>query len=372
MHVRRLGRELPRLITDLSNLEINEARDVARRLMYEPQSFADGFGGVSDLMDTPVAKEVYLGRISPELEAKLRFLFTRVSPPRSLKNSIASFSGILAHLFYYNQVHTRHAEARKYNIEWLKRRFFGKPDHMSAVVDIVRYIVTSIHPPNKIIASEIVQRWQVVTYVLLLADNVYLLGALRNALLWDFIAFDRATDNVMFVEPAILTMFQNKDNYSMVLVKPIMDHLAVIISLWPERIANVRVALSSVVAGGVGKSLLDYKDLVSLKDHLSSEDSERWLSWLPSEKTTREDKFQTYEVSGVSSMDLDGPLNMGEKLPLGEKEQQSASDPTKEWRNAVDNLVEAIKSQDGPGTQHLFSTVLSESILSVAEVEPLR
>jgi hypothetical protein len=78
-HVRRLGRELPRIITDLSNLNIPEALEIARRLTQEPSTFAQSFLGVPDLMKTPTAREVYLARISPEMEAKIRFLLTRVS-----------------------------------------------------------------------------------------------------------------------------------------------------------------------------------------------------------------------------------------------------------------------------------------------------
>ena len=140
----------------------------------------------------------------------------------------------------------RNAEPRKYNIEWLKRRFFPGPDRSSAIIDIVRYVVAKFHPSNEIIQSDVVQRWQLITYILLWTDDEILLGGIRNSLLWDWLAYDRTTDNVMHIEAAILTMFWNKSQYTDRLVGRVMNHLAVMISLWPDLVANVRNALKDV------------------------------------------------------------------------------------------------------------------------------
>lgn len=175
-YVRRLGRELPRIISDLSMLKVTEAIDIGRRMITDPTSIGAGFSGPADLMNAPVARDIYLARISPELESKLRFLLTRT--------------------------HVRFAEPRKYNIMWLKNKFFPSSEKRSVVVDIVRYVVAKFHPPNDILKSEVVQRWQLISFIILSippAGDSLFLHAVRNALLWDWIAYNRETDNVMHV-----------------------------------------------------------------------------------------------------------------------------------------------------------------------------
>jgi hypothetical protein len=106
-----------------------------------------------------------------------------------------------------------------------------------------------------------------------------------------------------------------------------------------------------------------YEELVSLKEGLAETDAKRWLEWLPTEQALATDDDMKSDNYSGSAMDVDGPLNMGYGSKASDDEVPVPEDPTKLFEDALKNLAEAIKSGDGPGSQHLLSTILDNDTL---------
>ncbi|KAI9016005.1 protein-domain-containing protein [Hyaloraphidium curvatum] len=329
--VRRLGRELPRLVRDLQGVSIPEAADMWRRLA-SPEDPSSPSTGLAELLRLRTYREVYLSRISPDLESKIRFLLT--------------------------QANIRLAEPKRYNILWLQRKFFPSAEHRNVVVDIVRYVVAMFHPSNEILRAEVVQRWQLITFIALCTDDARLVASIRSALLWDWIAYNRATDTVMHIEPAILMMFHNAAQYTNLLVREVVSHLIGIASLVQgSSTESIHRALRDVVRSGV----LSFDELESLQKCLSANEADTWAGWLSAMQALPDgDGVPDHVLNGDADMDLDGPMQPSEP-------PTNAEEADRVWDDALVNLAEAMGSRDAEGSRHLLETILGNDLLGNSE-----
>ncbi|KAI3950779.1 hypothetical protein MKW92_033348 [Papaver armeniacum] len=159
----RIGRDLVRLLQDL--VYVSEFRAIWKDLLSNPLEFG-----------TP--------EISPEMETQLRFLLT----------------------------HVRWGHQKRYQ-EWFARKFFCRDEGESVICDIVRFICCAHHPPNEIIQSDVISRWEVIGWLLKCCRTNYVEANTKLALFYDWLFFDERTDNVMNIEPGILLIMNSIPRY---------------------------------------------------------------------------------------------------------------------------------------------------------------
>ena len=57
--------------------------------------------------------------------------------------------------------------------------------------DIIRYIVTNIHPTNEQLASEKTKRWEVINHLLVSIKDVLALSYAMNSLIFDWLFYSK-------------------------------------------------------------------------------------------------------------------------------------------------------------------------------------
>ena len=79
-------------------------------------------------------------------------------------------------------------------------------ESQSLRIDLIRFIVGVIHPPNELLCSDIIPRWAVIGWLLTTCTSAVAAANAKLALFYDWLFFDPERDNIMNIEPAILVM----------------------------------------------------------------------------------------------------------------------------------------------------------------------
>ncbi|KAL5565854.1 hypothetical protein UlMin_029018 [Ulmus minor] len=177
-----------RMLKEQFSLCMKIGRDLIRllqELVHVPDEFkTPGFSDISQIYGTRTSSRLFLLRISPEMEAQLRFLLT----------------------------HVKFGSQRRYQT-WFAKKFLFGPERETLISDIVRFICCAHHPPNEIIQSEVVPRWAVVGWLLKCCTKNYIEASVKLALFYDWLFFEEKVDNIMNIEPAILLMVNSIPRY---------------------------------------------------------------------------------------------------------------------------------------------------------------
>lgn len=168
-----IGRDLIRILQDVSRM--SEFAPVWK-FLYQ-KSLNDSSSQLLKILKVPSPKRFLASRLTPEMEVNLLF--------------------ILDHVKYGGTHH------RKY-YEWFSNEYLKVSDPENLIIDIIRYLIVAYHPPNSILASSSVQRWQIITWFLRQMKTNYSTANAKLALFFDWLFYDPAIDNIMNVEPAIL------------------------------------------------------------------------------------------------------------------------------------------------------------------------
>ncbi|KAJ4825519.1 hypothetical protein Tsubulata_022184 [Turnera subulata] len=172
----RMGRDLVRLLQDLAH--VPEFRAIWKDLLLNPNEFrTNGFYDIAQLYSTRTSSRYFLLRITPEMEAQLRFLL----------------------------VHVKFGSQKRYQA-WFAKKFLLGPERGTLVIDIVRFICCAHHPSNEILQSDIIPRWAVIGWLLKTCRKNYVEANAKLALFYDWLFFDEKVDNIMNIEPAMLLM----------------------------------------------------------------------------------------------------------------------------------------------------------------------
>ncbi|KAG5517420.1 hypothetical protein RHGRI_037979 [Rhododendron griersonianum] len=179
----KIGRDLVRLLQEL--VHIPEFRAIWKDLLFNPGEFkTSDYRDISQLYLSRTSSRYFLLRITPEMETQLRFLLT----------------------------HVNLGSQKRYQA-WFGRKFLSFPERETLVVDIVRFICCSHHPPNEIIQSAVIPRWAVIGWLLKSCGRNYVQANAKLALFYDWLFFDERLDNVMNIEPAILLIVHSIPKY---------------------------------------------------------------------------------------------------------------------------------------------------------------
>ncbi|KAK8641253.1 hypothetical protein V6N13_010670 [Hibiscus sabdariffa] len=179
----KIGRDLVRLLQDL--FHVPEFKSIWKDLVLNPSEFRTAeYSDVSQLYCTRTSSRYFLLRITPEMEAQLRFLLT----------------------------HVMLGSQRRYQI-WFEKKFLLGPERESLIVDIVRFICCAHHPSNEILQSNVIPRWAVIGWLLTCCKKKYIEANGRLALFYDWLFFNEKVDNIMNIEPAMLLMVCSLPKY---------------------------------------------------------------------------------------------------------------------------------------------------------------
>ena len=116
-----IGRDLVRLLQEL--VHVPEFRAIWKDLMLSPTEFkVPEFRDISQLYRVRTSSRYFLLRITPVMESQLRFLLSDV----------------------------KFGNHRRYPV-WFAKKFLCTAEKETFLIDIVRFICCSHHPPNEII-----------------------------------------------------------------------------------------------------------------------------------------------------------------------------------------------------------------------------
>lgn len=181
-----IGRDLVRILQYVAT--IPEFHGVWKDLLNAPGLLAPNFQGVSQLLRIRTPRRFTRLRIPADLENKLRFLLHNV----------------------------RYGQQKRYQ-DWLAKQYFLTPESMMLRADIIRFVTNSIHPPNEILASEVISRWAFFGWLFTtVTKDQGVTAHCKVALYLDWFTFDERDDvnnMIMDIEPGFLFIIHLYRNY---------------------------------------------------------------------------------------------------------------------------------------------------------------
>lgn len=181
-----IGRDLIRLLQQVCS--IPEFDLFWKDLLTNPTIFGPKFN-IVQVMKIRTPRRFIKLRIPVELEKKILFL-----------------TG-----------HVRFGYHRRYQ-EWLQKQYFSTYESQMLRTDVIRFIVTHIHPTNETLASDIFPRWALIGWMLSV-NNQIISSFAKLALFYDWFFFDerdQTNNQIMDIEPGMLVMHYSLKNYPVI------------------------------------------------------------------------------------------------------------------------------------------------------------
>jgi len=131
-----------------------------------------------------------------------------VAIPSQKKYIACRLTPLMESEILYMMENVKNGKQGSYEVWYQETHFpYGPSDDPSALIcDLIRYIVTVYHPSNAILASNVVQRWSVITrlYTLIINEKAALEAHL--SIFMDWLFFDPSVDSIMSIEPGCLVL----------------------------------------------------------------------------------------------------------------------------------------------------------------------
>ncbi|KAJ1342419.1 hypothetical protein BSLG_003008 [Batrachochytrium salamandrivorans] len=183
------------------------------------------FHSLEDFIDRPTPREFLIARLNPEMEIRMVFILNTV--PRRLSFTF---------------------------IEHFRKRFLVAETE-TLLPDIIRYICRAVYPNNIVLASDIIQRWNVISILLRGVKSAACAQSCKLSLYFDWLFFNHINDSVMSLEPGILLIMKNLQT-APALSATMLEFLVIIAErLLPGHSArilqNLRLSLETVIEKGV-------------------------------------------------------------------------------------------------------------------------
>ncbi|KAI8922708.1 protein-domain-containing protein [Entophlyctis helioformis] len=171
-----IGRDFIFSLMQISRLPF--AAQLLKKLMASPSPQYPGMPGIADFLERPTPREFLIARLTPDMEIKLVFILQHIE------------------------------KGFEYTFFERFRRRFVHADNETLYPDLIRYICGVVHPSNQILASSIVQRWDLITSLLRGIKSTACAQACKLALYFDWLFFNPTRDNIMCLEPGILLLYK--------------------------------------------------------------------------------------------------------------------------------------------------------------------
>ncbi|TNN17598.1 Integrator complex subunit 3 isoform 2 [Schistosoma japonicum] len=143
--------------------------------------------------------------------------------------------------------------------DFFQRKFFSTPESQSLRVCLLRYVVTYFYPDNEMLASTLIPRWNVVSWILSQSTCPVATVNAKLALFYDWLFF-KPNDCIMNLEPALLAIMNHLNPRSQLIAFSLVDFLIKIVGTYyppmTERIVmGVRAGLEEMIRLGVVKNI---------------------------------------------------------------------------------------------------------------------
>ncbi|KAF7259120.1 hypothetical protein EG68_02845 [Paragonimus skrjabini miyazakii] len=143
--------------------------------------------------------------------------------------------------------------------DFFQRKFFSTPESQSLRVCLLRYIVTYFYPDNEMLASTLIPRWNVISWILSQSTCAVVTANAKLALFYDWLFF-KPNDCIMNLEPALLAMMNHLAPRTQPIALSLVDFLIKIVSnyhppMTDRIVTGVRGGLEEMIRLGVVKNI---------------------------------------------------------------------------------------------------------------------
>lgn len=185
------GRDLVRLLQNVAVL--GAARDIWRSLLA-----SQGPIKLETLLHTKTPKALLTARLTHEMEKQLLFIMTKVKQGGSARYQA-----------------------------WFKAQYLTRDCSDSLICDFIRYIVSNYHPPNRVISSDVVPRYQMISWLLGCIKTSHAAQNAKFSLFLDWFAYEKDSGDIMYIEPGIL-LIENATKENVRLASTMLEFLCLI------------------------------------------------------------------------------------------------------------------------------------------------
>eukprot|EP00736_Rhodelphis_marinus_P008747 Rmarinus@m.27157 len=183
-HILPIGREIVRIFYELSS--VPGLDQLWKDVMFHPERLV---GEKTDLLIDLLKIRTPTGllrlMVGPETERDLMFMMRQVKMSR----------------------------VRRYQL-WFMDKHLAHAEQTAQFGDCIRFICGYFHPPNQILASDIVQRWALIGWLLKCRKSTFAGADCHFSLFLDWYLFDPFRDSIMDIEPAILLLIHSLPRYA--------------------------------------------------------------------------------------------------------------------------------------------------------------
>ncbi|CAO3638816.1 unnamed protein product [Cunninghamella blakesleeana] len=291
-----IGRDLIRALQDVYYLP--DFQTLWEDLLKQPQKFSPKFQGIESVLKTATPKEFLRARLTPEMEHKLMFILQYLR---------------------INQFQR--------NLGWFVQRFLSTNESEPFYVDLIRFIVAGWYPNNQILQSDIVPRYVVIGSMIRAIKSHVVAANVKTALIFDWLFFT-PTDNIMFIEPAMLLMERSVERYPYITATllefiyhsvneyypPLKDYMA----------GSVACGMQTMLNKSVIRSLLPIYNQPTIDDHVKSIMTKLFSDFLQQEsQQTQQPNVQLINNSTIEDTKMQVDVKLENSSKIANKENQS-------------------------------------------------
>ncbi|XP_077989052.1 integrator complex subunit 3-like [Glandiceps talaboti] len=224
-----IGRDLVRLLQSVARMP--EFEKLWKDMLHNPQTLSPQFTGLLQLLNQRTSRKFLLSRLTPDMEAKIVFLTSKV----------------------------KFGQQKRYQ-DWFQKQYLSTPESQSLRCDLIRFICGVIHPSNEVLCSDIIPRWAVIGWLLTTCTSNVAASSAKLALFYDWLFYQPNKDNIMNIEPAILVMHHSMRSH-LAISATLLDFLCRIMSnFYPPLETQVRQGVFTSL-----KNILEKRVLPSLQ-----------------------------------------------------------------------------------------------------------
>ncbi|KAJ2808480.1 hypothetical protein H4R20_000868 [Coemansia guatemalensis] len=220
-----VGRDLVRMLQDAAR--VPEFAEIWRDLLQRPQTLSPQLTSIEQLLRVPTPRVFLANRLTVEMERRLVFILEHVPA--------AGF--------------TR-------NLMWFVQRYLSTPEAESLYGDLVRFVVGVVHPPNAVLASNVVPRYVFLGALLRFVRSQVVAANAKLALFYDWLCYDPQRDSIMNIEPGVLLITRSIDRYAY-LTASLVEFLSFVVDAYAPALASViHRSIGTVMLGAVEKGVV--------------------------------------------------------------------------------------------------------------------
>ncbi|XP_057302990.1 integrator complex subunit 3-like [Hydractinia symbiolongicarpus] len=260
----QIGRDFVRLLQNV--FRIPEFTKLWKDMLFRPKSLSSQFTGLPQLLNTRTSRKFLASRMTIDMENKLAFLALKV----------------------------KFGLQKRYQ-DWFFRQYLSNAESQTLLPDIVRFICGVIHPPNEILASDVIPRWAILGWLYTACQNPVTQTNMKLALFFDWLFFQGEKDNIMNIEPAMLLMHNSVRTHPNITYS-LLDFICRMSKHYSLQFSN----LTKQGLFNSFKSILDKRVVSSLSPVLKSSRMDKELKMLISETLP---SFVVVDRSATSTSD---------------------------------------------------------------------